>query len=148
MNSSRAARTNLLRRNIVLSISRAPATQMVFNATGQQYRQTTPFPETPKPVGRDRPADPYGVDELQPLHAGAVPPLDLGKSAAPESPDGEIRGSRDSPVRIRDMVPPYEPLQQAPYKTCTGSCFESYEPGASRRTTASSTIRRPPTNQM
>ena len=42
------------------------------------------------------------VDELQALHAKAVRPT-KGKSAAPEGPDGVIRGSRGSPIRIRDM---------------------------------------------
>ena len=40
--------------------------------------------------------------------AGAVRPPE-GKSAAPEGPDGEIRGginSRISPVRMRAMDPP------------------------------------------
>ena len=77
--------------------------------TGQQYRQTASFTyllgavtETPNPVGRDRPADPRGVDELQALHAGAVRPPQ-GKSAALEGPDGDIRGSRGFPTRMRDM---------------------------------------------
>ena len=52
----------------------------------------------PKPVRRDRLADPRGVDELQALHAGAVRPPD-GKSAGPEGPDGDVRGSRGSSIR-------------------------------------------------
>ena len=63
-----------------MPIPRAPATQVVFNATGQQYRKTTSFTylggtvtETPNQL-RDRPADPHGLHELQALHAGAVRP--------------------------------------------------------------------------
>ena len=32
-------------------------------------------------------------------------------------PDGEVRGSRSSLVRMRDMDPPEVPLRQAPYNT-------------------------------
>ena len=56
------------------------------------------------------------MDELQALHAGAVRPAE-GKSTVPEGPDGEIRGSRGSPIRVRDMDPPKGPLQQAPYNS-------------------------------
>ena len=48
------------------------------------------------------------------LHVGAIQPS-KGKSAAPEDPDGEIQGNRGSPTRMRNMDPPYGPLQQAPY---------------------------------
>ena len=71
-----------------MPIPRAPATKIVFNATGQQYCQTTSFTIweaqwlNPKPVRRDRPADSRGVDGLQALHAGAVRPPE-GKPAAP-----------------------------------------------------------------
>ena len=34
-----------------------------------------------------------------------------------QSPDGEVRGSRGSLVRMRDMDPPEGPLRQAPYNT-------------------------------
>ena len=44
-----------------------------------------------KPVRRDRPADPRGVDGLQALQAGTVRPTE-GKPAASEGPDGEVRG--------------------------------------------------------
>ena len=54
------------------------------------------------------------MDKLQALYAGAVQPPE-GKSAAPEDPDGEIRGSRGSPIRMRVMDPSYMPLQHAPY---------------------------------
>ena len=70
-----------------MPIPRAPATKIVFNATGQQYRQTTSF------TRRDRPAGSRGVDGFQALQAGAVRPPE-GKSTASEGPDGEVRGSR------------------------------------------------------
>ena len=69
-----------------------------------------------KPVRRDRPAGPRGVDGLQALQAGAVRPPE-GKPAASEGPDGEVRRSRSSLVRMRDMDPPEVPLCQAPYNT-------------------------------
>ena len=59
----------------------------------------------PKPVGRDRRADPCEVDELQALHVGAVRPPE-GESAALVGPDGEPRGSRSYPIRLRDMDSP------------------------------------------
>ena len=72
-----------------MPIPRATAMKVVFNATGQQNRQTISFTylggtvtENPKPVRRDRPADSRGVDGLQALHAGAVRPPE-GKPAAP-----------------------------------------------------------------
>ena len=37
------------------------------------------------------------------------------KPAASEGADGEVRGSRSSPVRMRDVDPPEVPLRQAPY---------------------------------
>ena len=40
-----------------------------------------------------------------------------GKPAASEGADGEVRGSRSSLVRMRDMDPPEVPLRQAPYNT-------------------------------
>ena len=43
--------------------------------------------------------------------------LPEGKPASPSSPDGEVRGSRGSLVRMRDMDPPEGPLRQAPYNT-------------------------------
>ena len=57
------------------------------------------------------------MDELQALHAGAVRPPE-GTPAAPEGPDGEVRGSRGSLVQMRDMDPPPEgPLHEAPFNT-------------------------------
>ena len=41
----------------------------------------------------------------------------IGKPAASEGPDGEVRGSRSSIVRMRDMDPPEVPLRQAPDDT-------------------------------
>ena len=62
------------------------------------------------------------MDGLQAQHGGAVR-LPEGRSAAPEGPDGDIRGgSRNSRIRMRDMDPPEGPLKQAPYNRC---CFES-----------------------
>ena len=56
------------------------------------------------------------MDGLQALHAGAVRPPE-GKSSASESPDDEVRGSRGSLIRMRDMDPPEGPLYHAPYST-------------------------------
>ena len=56
------------------------------------------------------------MDKLQALQAGTVRPPE-GKSAASESPDGEVRGSRGFLLRMRDMNPPEGPLHQAPYIT-------------------------------
>ena len=53
------------------------------------------------------------MDGLPALKAGAVRPPE-GKSAASEGPGGEVRGSRGSLVRMRDMDPPEVPLRQAP----------------------------------
>ena len=53
---------------------------------------------------------------LQALQAGTVRPPG-GKPAASEGPDGEVRGSRSSLVRMRDMDPAEVPLRQAPYNT-------------------------------
>ena len=44
------------------------------------------------------------MDGLQALQAGTVRPLE-GKPAASEGPDGEVRGSRSSFVRLRNMDP-------------------------------------------
>ena len=56
-----------------------------------------------------------GVDGFQALQAGTTvrPPED--KPAASEGADGEVRGSRSSLVRMRDVDPPEVPLRQAPY---------------------------------
>ena len=89
-------------------IPRATATHIVFNATEQQYHQMTCFAylggavtETPN---QPDVLDPRGLD-VQTLHAGAVRQPE-GKSAAPEGPDGEIRGSRGSPILMRGMGSP------------------------------------------
>ena len=44
------------------------------------------------------------MDELEALQAGTVRPPE-GKSAASEGLDGEVRGSRGSLIRMRDMDP-------------------------------------------
>ena len=44
------------------------------------------------------------MDEIQALQAGTVRPTE-GKSAASDGPDGEVRGSRGSLIRMRDMDP-------------------------------------------
>ena len=49
-------------------------------------------------------------------NAGAERPPE-GKSAAPEEPDGEVRDSRGSLIRMRDIDPPEGSLRQALYKT-------------------------------
>ena len=97
-------------------IPRATATKIVFNATGQQYRQTTFFTylggamtETPN-LSDDRPADPRGMDELQALRGGAVRPPE-GKSTSPEGPDGEIHTDARH-------GPPEGPLHQQHTKGC------------------------------
>ena len=69
-----------------------------------------------KSVRRDRPADPRGVDKLQALQTRTVRRPE-GKPAASEGADGEVRGSRSSLVRMRDMDPPEVPIRQAPYNT-------------------------------
>ena len=56
------------------------------------------------------------MDGFQALQAGTVRPPE-GKPAASEGADGEVRGSRSSLVRMRDMDPPEVPLCQAPYNT-------------------------------
>ena len=54
------------------------------------------------------------MDGFQAPQAGHVRPPE-GKPAASEGADGEVRGSRSSFVRRRDMDPPEVPLRQAPY---------------------------------
>ena len=90
----------------------APATQILLNATGQQYRQTTFFTYLSGAVTETRNLS----DEIGGrVHAWWMSfrryarelydrPKE-GKSAAPEGPDGEIRGSEGSPIRMRDMDP-------------------------------------------
>ena len=60
--------------------------------------------------------DPRGVDGFQALQTGTVRPPE-GKPAASEGADGEVRGSRSSLVRMRDVDPPEVPLRQSPYNT-------------------------------
>ena len=56
------------------------------------------------------------MDGFQALQAGTVRPPE-GKLAASEGAVGEVRGSRSSLVRMRDMDPTEVPLRQAPYNT-------------------------------
>ena len=56
------------------------------------------------------------MDGFQALQTGTVRPPE-GKPAASEGVDGEVRGSRSSFVRMRDMDPPEVPLRQDPYNT-------------------------------
>ena len=51
------------------------------------------------------------MGEFQALQAGTVRPPE-GKPAASEGADGEVRGSRSSLVRMRDMDPTEVPLRQ------------------------------------
>ena len=106
-----------------MPISRAPAAKIVFNATRQQYRQTTSFAhlrgtvtETLNLSGEiDRRirAGWMGFTrykrEMYNHPKASLLPL--------KSPDGEVRGSRGSLVRMCDMDPPEVPLRQAPYNT-------------------------------
>ena len=56
------------------------------------------------------------MDGLQALQAVTIRPPE-GKPAASEGADGEVRGSRSSLVRMRDMDPTEVPLRHAPYNT-------------------------------
>ena len=56
------------------------------------------------------------MDGFQALQAGTVRPPE-GKPAASKGAGGEVRGSRSSLLRMRDMDPPEVPLRQAPYNT-------------------------------
>ena len=104
-----------------MPIPRAPATKIVFNATGQQYRQTTSFTY----LGGTVTEMPNLSDEIdRRIRAGwmgfkrykrELYDLPKGKPAASEGADGEVRGSRSSLVRMRDVDPPEVPLRQAPY---------------------------------
>ena len=55
-------------------------------------------------LGWDRPVNQCGVKELEMIHTEAVGPPE-GKPAALERPDGGFRGSKDSPIEIRDVNP-------------------------------------------
>ena len=54
------------------------------------------------------------MDEPQSLQAGTVRPPE---GISSEGPDGEVRGSRGSLIRMRDMDTPEGPLHQAPHHT-------------------------------
>ena len=85
---------------ICMPTPHAPATQIVFNATGHRYRQTTSFTNLGDTV-TENPNLSDEIDRFQALHAGAVRPP-KGTSAAPEGPDGEVQGSKGSLIRMRD----------------------------------------------
>ena len=86
---------------ICMPTSRAPATKIVFNVTGQQYRRTTSFTYLGATV-TDTPNLSDEIDRLQALHAGAIRRPE-GTSAALEGPDGEVQGRKDSLIRMRVM---------------------------------------------
>ena len=54
------------------------------------------------------------MDGLQALNAVALRPPEGKSVATREGPDGEVRGSRGSLIRMRDMDRPEGPLHQAP----------------------------------
>ena len=110
-----------------MPIPRAPATKIVFNATGQQYRQTTSFTylggtvtEMPNLTCRTRSTGGSA-------RGGRVSSATSGNCTTSRrqpcclslkaGADGEVRGSRSSLVRMRDIDPPEVPLRQAPYNT-------------------------------
>ena len=90
-----------------MPILHAPATKIVFKATGQQHGQTTSFtylggtlteaPNLSEEIYR-------GVDEVQVLYAGAARPPE-GNSATPEGPDVEVRGNGGSCTEARNGLP-------------------------------------------
>ena len=100
------------------------------NATGQQYRQATSFTYLGGTVTETLNLS----DEIdrwiragwmgQALQAGTVRPPE-GKPAASEGPDGEVRGSRGSLIRMRDMNPPEGLLHTKLRATHHRICFES-----------------------
>ena len=103
-----------------MPIPRAPATKIVFNATGQQYRQTTSFTY----LGGTVTEMPNLSDEIdRRIRAGWMglkrykrELYDLPKaSLLPLKARIEVRGSRSFLVRMRDVDPPEVPLRQAPY---------------------------------
>ena len=103
----------------------APATKIVFNATGQQHGQTTSFTylggtvtETPNLSDEIY----RGVDELQVIYAGAVRPPE-GKSATPEGPDGEVRCNRGSCTDARNR-PPWRVATPSPVQLTIACFFE------------------------
>ena len=109
--------------HMCMPIPRPPATKIVFNATGQQYRQTTSFTylggtvtemlNLSDEIDRRIRAGWMGFKrykrELYDRLKASLLPL--------KARNGEVRGSRSSLVRVRDMDPPEVPLRQAPYNT-------------------------------
>ena len=93
---------------IRMPISLAHATQLVFNATGPQCRQTTPssiWEASSLTLQTCRPRLTTGSVRggwHQALHAEAVRPPE-GKCAASGGPNCEIRRSRGFPIGMRDV---------------------------------------------
>ena len=90
-----------------MPIPHAPATKIVFKATGQQHGQTTSFTylggiltESPNLLDEIY----RGVDEVQVLYAGAARPPE-GNSATPEGPDVEVRGNGGSCAEAQNGPP-------------------------------------------
>ena len=107
-----------------MPIPRAPATKIVFNATRQQYRQTTSFTYLGGTVSEMSNLS----DEIdRRIRAGWMSfkrykreLYDLPKASLLPLKARMVRsevGSRSSLVRMRDMDPPEVPLRQAPYNT-------------------------------
>ena len=122
-----------------MPISRVPATQIVFNATGQQHRRTTPFTY----LGGAVTETPNLSDEIDRSFRRYTRELYDRPTAGPEGSDREIRGSRDSSIRMRYMDPSEGPLYQAPYNTPQDAASNPKNPGAGRRTNASSPTKTP-----
>ena len=91
-----------------MPIPLAHARKLVFNAAGQQCRQTTPSLIWEAPLLTLQTCRPRLTGGSvwggwhQALHAGAVRPPE-GKCAAPEGPNCEIRSSRGFSIRMRDV---------------------------------------------
>ena len=107
---------------ICMPIPCAPATEIVFHATGQQYHQAISFTNLGGTVTGNRNLSDE-IDRLQALHAGAVRPPE-GTSPAPEGPDGEVQGSKDSLIRMRDMESLKGHYTKLRTSHSIGCCFE------------------------
>ena len=83
------------------------------------------------------------MDELQASHARTVGPPE-GKSAKPEGPNGEIRGIVEALLYgCAIWTPLYGHNNEVRTSNHKIYCFESSEPGASRRITALSPTKTP-----
>ena len=96
-----------------MSIPRTPATKIVSKATGQQYRPTTSFTY----LGGTVTETPNLSDEIDRRIRAGWMRLKRYKPEVYEGPDGEVRGSRVSLIRMRDIDSPEGLLHQAPYNT-------------------------------